>query len=162
MNGGGITENIFCQKKIVLNFKFFYLQRSLSNTWTIEYVLFLIWTIPHFYKMQHSCIFIKLYQWGICQCCNFSLTITDLFLDICALSIPFESIHITGLHSRMPFPGTGFFPKKNPGNFLSRAFGNILFPVLTQNRHSRLAASRSRFRSGNIWKFPNASQTLPE
>ena len=48
--------------------------------------------------------------------------------------------------------------QKNLGNFPSRAFGNILFPVPTQYRHSGLAVSRSRLRSGNIWEFPNASR----
>ena len=35
-------------------------------------------------------------------------------------------------------PGTGFFPK-NPRNFPSRVFKKILFPVLSQSRHSGLA-----------------------
>ena len=54
------------------------------------------------------------------------------------------------------FPETGYFPK-NPGNFPSRAFGNILFPVPTQNWHSGLAVSQSCLRSetfGNSRMFP--------
>ena len=50
---------------------------------------------------------------------------------------------MSGLEVCIPechFLGTGFFPK-NLGNFLSRAFGNILFPVPTQYQHSGLASS---------------------
>ena len=50
------------------------------------------------------------------------------------------------------------FSRKNLGNFLTRAFGNIIFLVPTQYWHSELAASRTRFRSGNIREIPNTSR----
>ena len=49
----------------------------------------------------------------------------------------------------MAFPGN----RKFPGNFPSRAYGNILFPVPTQYRHWGLPYSWSRLRLGNIREF---------
>ena len=87
----------------------------------------------------------------------FSYNISD-YLNLPTIGsrqIPEEKVHI--LEVCVPecnFPGT----RLNPGNFPSLAFGNHLFPVPTQSRHSGLVASWSRFRSGNIWEFLNASR----
>ena len=69
---------------------------------------------------------------------SISVTLLILLLFVIAIS--------WGAYQRSAFPNAisrePDFSQKNLGNFPSQAFGNILFPVPSQSRHSKLAISR--------------------